>query len=661
MNFYPFRLLRILTYQDIVIAFMLLHLSILSFAQESSKDSKSYSSQRSTYQADDYLKMAEAVKRENPSKAIDYVTEALSLSIKNNDEIGQANSFRVLAAINYQQGLYKNAILHADKGLKLFMKMKGGGGSQETEIRKLLAMSYEGNKDFEEALGQYAILEKNAYGHDNTDEVIFSKNRIASIYLTQKNFQASLKYFQEVLKIEENRKNRQGVIDANNNIGNVYLQQEKTGLALDYYERSQGLAAGSADKKSLTTSNENISKVYRKEKKYEEELELRQQNIVIKEQSKQTDDLEDDYLEVAKILVEQKKSRSAIPLLEKSIAMSEKSGKLEKKGEAFKVLSEAFNTSGNHDLALQNYMAYVAVVDTIYKRKEVQLAQLMDINDQLNVRQKMIETLEKDSELQHKEIELLRSDRSFKQLTIYALASGLLLVFGASFLLFRSSRKRRIANQLLALKSLRSQMNPHFIFNALNSVNSYISKNDERAANKYLSDFSKLMRIVMENSQHDFIPLSKEVQILELYLNLEHVRFKDKFDYSFEVDPAIELEQIHIPPMLIQPYIENAVWHGLRYKHEKGELRVHLKREANDLKIIIEDNGIGRKKSQELKTVNQKENISTGLKNIQSRINILNEVHGTKLKVEIMDLCQEGDTGTKVVIVLPYQLKEELV
>src|SRR5690606_21497967 len=126
----------------------------------------------------------------------------------------------------------------------------------------------------------------------------------------------------------------------------------------------------------------------------------------------------------------------------------------------------------------------------------------------------------------------------------------------SSWVIYNSSRKRRIANQVLALKSLRSQMNPHFIFNALNSVNNYISKNDERSANKYLSDFSRLMRTVMENSQHEFISLSTELNILQLYLSLEHSRFREKFDYELIVEDDVRPDQIEIPPMLIQPFIE---------------------------------------------------------------------------------------------------------
>ena len=132
-------------------------------------------------------------------------------------------------------------------------------------------------------------------------------------------------------------------------------------------------------------------------------------------------------------------------------------------------------------------------------------------------------------------------------------------------------------------------MNPRFIFNALNSVNHFISQNDERTANKFLSEFSRLMRLVLENSQEDFISLQKEEEIISLYVKLEHYRFRDKFDYQIHLDENLNKETLELPPMLIQPYIENAVWHGLRYKESKGNLDVHIGKDAQGLKVEILD------------------------------------------------------------------------
>ena len=228
------------------------------------------------------------------------------------------------------------------------------------------------------------------------------------------------------------------------------------------------------------------------------------------------------------------------------------------------------------------------------------------------------------------------------------------LLFIAAFIQFRSVKQQKYANNLLALKSLRTQMNPHFIFNALNSVNSFIASNDERAANKYLSEFSQLMRSVLENSEEDFIPLEKEIELLELYVKLEHFRFKDKFEYAITIDENLKIDEFVIPPMLLQPYVENAVWHGLRYKNEKGNLEINFKQlNTEKIQITIIDDGIGRKKSKELKTENQKKQNSKGMGNIERRVTILNEMYKDKVDVLIDDATQNEDgIGTKVVLIL---------
>ena len=233
---------------------------------------------------------------------------------------------------------------------------------------------------------------------------------------------------------------------------------------------------------------------------------------------------------------------------------------------------------------------------------------------------------------------------------IYSLSFIVVLMALAAFFFYRSNRQQKMANNLLALKSLRTQMNPHFIFNALNSVNSYIAKSDEKSANKYLSDFSALMRSVLENSEEDFIPLSEEVDLIKLYLKLEHSRFPDKFDYELDVENEKELLDFKIPPMMLQPYVENAVWHGLRYKEEKGALKIRVhKRSDEEVEIFVEDNGIGRRKSAELKTKHQSGQKSTGMRNIDKRIQILNSMDQYHIAVKVTDLLKDG-TGTRVLV-----------
>jgi LytS/YehU family sensor histidine kinase len=295
----------------------------------------------------------------------------------------------------------------------------------------------------------------------------------------------------------------------------------------------------------------------------------------------------------------------------------------------------------------------------LYVRKQQEIEQAKRFAQIIADNRNRITSLEKDKELNESKVNLAVKDQELsdarnksQQYIIYSLLLGIAAMVVFAYLLFRSNRQQKLANNLLALKSMRSQMNPHFIFNALNSVNSFIAVNDERNANRYLSEFSVLMRSVLENSDEDFIPFSKEVELIELYVKLEHNRFKEKFDYEIIVDEAIDLDEYSIPPMLLQPYIENAIWHGLRYKQEKGKLEVLVQSKApGTLSVIIQDNGVGRKRSQELKTKNQLKQKSKGMSTIKERISILNDMYQDRISVSVSDLF-EDHTGTKVELLL---------
>jgi ligand-binding sensor domain-containing protein len=231
-----------------------------------------------------------------------------------------------------------------------------------------------------------------------------------------------------------------------------------------------------------------------------------------------------------------------------------------------------------------------------------------------------------------------------------------LLVIAAIVLFFikrtmYNIRKEASLNQKIAeseMTALRAQMNPHFIFNSLNSINSFIVENKTHLASDYLTKFSRLMRLILDNSKNESITLEKEMETLKLYLLMESIRFDKKFDYTIFIEPGIDQEQVRVPPMIIQPYVENSIWHGLLHKKEKGKVMVQIKKIAVGLEISIEDNGIGRERAVALKSKNSHARKSYGMQITNERVSQLNE----KNIVKISDLRNhEGHaTGTKVII-----------
>jgi ligand-binding sensor domain-containing protein len=206
------------------------------------------------------------------------------------------------------------------------------------------------------------------------------------------------------------------------------------------------------------------------------------------------------------------------------------------------------------------------------------------------------------------------------------------------------------------LSALRAQMNPHFIFNCLNSLNLYILENHIDLASDYLQRFSKLIRLVLENSRLERIPLSNEIEALKLYMILECMRFKEKLHFTIDIDPNIDTEMVEIPPLLLQPFIENAIWHGLMHRIEGGAIL--LKISEIDDKIIhaeIIDDGIGRAAAAQIKSKSATRQKSFGMKVTSERIAAINQIYNTATKVEVIDLFDENGVakGTKVVVEIP--------
>lgn len=268
-----------------------------------------------------------------------------------------------------------------------------------------------------------------------------------------------------------------------------------------------------------------------------------------------------------------------------------------------------------------------------------------------------------DVDSHNKELEVLSLKLRNQKLLIYGYTGLFVLSLAIGLLLFNRSKinsKHRISEMNhkiseITQANLRQQMNPHFIFNTLNSIQYYMYQHDKLATNNYLTKFSSLMRQILENSQHTSIPLRDELEALKLYLELEMIRFKDRFDYEIKVDEEIDTLLYKVPTMLIQPYVENSISHGLMPSKEKGLVKINLKLENQYISCTIEDNGIGREAAQEKKRNNSQHHNSLGTQIITSRLDLVNALYGTSLKTIYTDLKNiNGEPeGTLVEIQIP--------
>ncbi len=235
--------------------------------------------------------------------------------------------------------------------------------------------------------------------------------------------------------------------------------------------------------------------------------------------------------------------------------------------------------------------------------------------------------------------------------TLFIITAISIMLYAISYRIKHIKKEEGLKYKIIEseMKSLRSQMNPHFIFNSLNSINGFVIENKTHLASDYLTKFARLIRLILENSKNETITLEKELDTLKLYLLMESLRFEDKFEYSINIQQSVEIEEINIPPLIIQPFVENAIWHGLLHRNTKGTLAINISQQKNYLQIEIIDNGIGREKSASYKNIKHESRKSYGIEITKQRLHSLNE----KNTIEIFDLKNEFEAlGTKVLLTI---------
>jgi tetratricopeptide (TPR) repeat protein len=621
-----------------------------------------------------YIDLAKQAQKEAPEKSLEYLQQALLISIRNENKNDQLECYLLIGTIDLESKLYESGLLNIQKARSLH---------NEIQIKKVTKQA---NRSAEIA-GEINLQLANAMELNgrNADAIIILENKanfvtkaqkkmasllLAKIYRKQKSYDKSLNQYENLLKESGIAVTPNDLALINTKIAEVYKDQKIPEKSMEYLNKAKLEALESKDSDLIQEINSLLSAELGEKSNYKEEMKIREQNLAICIQKKDTNNYVNEAVTLAYLYIRSNQFSKAEDLVNRVLYFAQSNHKhIKYEALAYKAKAIVYQLNGNYPLSNTYYKYYANAVDTLMKHADLKETNNLKASTIFAEKQKQIDLLEKDAIIQNKTIEALSHAQAAidarmarQTIIIWSLAVVVILVFLSSFLLYKNAQRRRLANQLLALKSLRSQMNPHFIFNALNSVNSFISINDEKSANKYLADFSRLMRMVMENSQHEFISLSQELEILSLYLSLEHFRFKDKFEYEFKVDETIDSDFVSIPPMIIQPHIENAVWHGLRYKQDMGKLLVSVRKcEEDMINIVIEDNGIGRKLSHDLKTKNQKANKSTGIKNTESRIQLIKEIYGRDISINIADAYPGvvGGIGTKVEILIPAHLNQE--
>jgi tetratricopeptide (TPR) repeat protein len=354
--------------------------------------------------------------------------------------------------------------------------------------------------------------------------------------------------------------------------------------------------------------------------------------------------------------------------------------------QAYQLFSRAYHHLSNNDSAYAYLEKYVALKDSIQSKQFLLRIYNSKKEAEDAKKESRIGLLNRDNKIKQQQ---LKQDATFRNFMIAALVA---LVF-AGLYIFRNVKLKRKNERLkqeqkeqewklkelenenrhvelqkqsaeLEMQALRAQMNPHFIFNSLSSINHFILKNESKVASNYLTRFSRLIRMVLINSQKSLIMLQDELEMLRIYLDMERLRLKNSFDYVVSFVNEVDAENVFVPPLILQPFCENALWHGLMHKEGHGHLAIDLSMENNVLQCTVTDDGIGRAKAGELKDKSEQKEKSMGLQITAQRLALLNQNNNVQTFYSIEDILDEDKnvSGTKVILMITHkQLREEYV
>lgn len=529
--------------------------------------------------------------------------EAVSLSNKLNYTKGKLLSNEILGVI------YQYLLLDYEKALNHYkIILNNLDKSEDIKTAKQMRQNIPGNigaiyfvkADYDEA-EKYTMKSLNAYLSSNLPINPALYLSLGNIEAKRENFNKAITYFDKVIEISKK--------DSQLIVMRINALSAKSSMLLDLGNIDEGYKVA---KEALTLLNENKIDLVA--------------GIV--------------YMNYGRAAAAKKIFDEAEIYANKGFEACKLTGNQQLICDAYSILYQVYKEKKDYQKSLHYYEEYVNLRDTLVNQES-----------NLKLSRTIIENeAEQKQTLANEEI---KRQKVIKYTTIgtssVVLLSGIFLFIGYR----KRQRIKQNQKELLfkakisdtELKALRLQMNPHFIFNSLNSISDYIQKNDIQKADYYLSKFAKLMRGILENSEEKEIPIADELKMLELYMTLEASRLNNKFTYEIKIDDYIDIENTYIPPLILQPFVENSIWHGLAHKEVEGKIIIEITKENSMLNCIVEDNGLGRDSNE---SSNRK---SYGMKITKDRLEVLNKLKNTNASVNLIDL----EKGTRVEIKLPLE------
>ncbi|MGC4041357.1 MAG: tetratricopeptide repeat protein [Flavobacterium sp.] len=642
----------------------LLNLSAVCWAQNQKTDSLVAVLQKAKNDIDKAKLLnaiADEYKSGNPKLMADYANQALQLAVRIRFRAAEGTAYLNLGNANIIMGNYPVALHNFSNAQTVFEKELENNPADSGDIKNNLARAYGSigivfseQSSYAKAL-QYELKALKIYeANKNLEKCARLYNNIGIVYKAQDDDFKALNYFVKCLKIQE-KTGDETVGITTTNIGNIYLNQKNFPKALEYYNRAQQLFAKYPNPRGLGELYNNLGLYHKASNNSAEALKTFDKAITAFSSIEDKFGISDTYFYMGEIYFEQGKLEESLDATNKSLALARELGIVEQVQNAEKRLSEIYEKQNNPAESLKHFKLYSIAKDSVANAENIRSSVRAEMNFEFDKKDALQKKEQEKRELVYSEL----SKRHQQQ--IFFVILFILLVFGIVFLIYNRLQLKKTLTLQKELaeyeqKALHLQMNPHFVFNCLGSISSFIVQNGSDSAIKYLSKFSKLMRLTLEYSKESLIPIDKEMESLQNYLELEQLRFNQKFDFTIKKGSDIE-DDMALPPLLLQPFVENAIIHGLIPKNEKGIIAIDFSIEKEHLICTIEDNGIGFDKSKEIKEGLVSVHKSMALDITKKRLEMMEASTSRKANVEIIELKNgKGEvSGTKVVLNLPIQ------
>jgi tetratricopeptide (TPR) repeat protein len=562
-------------------------------------------------------------------------SKKIERGIKKGDTDTLAQGYFDLGESYYQKGELAKSETYLQKSKGMYEQSGDADGIAKSS--RALAKVQEDLHKNKEAIDNYSTARENSFKSGDVTANALNANDVSRL-LKPDSALVQEKFLWYNLKLGISNNDTNEIVSSFSRIGDINLKKNKIPDAISGYMSAYQYS------NSVPTAlhfNQRVTDAYVKDKNFFKAIETKQDVLKQDYVQNSTQIKAQEITSLADIYIKKNEDDTAIGLLRESYALSVKNGHTLEARKSIQKLDSIFQSHGKKDLSLRLYKDFLSQLPGIVYKDSSLTDNRVIAETEMRIKELENEKALKDDLIHRKNV-----------FNYWLMGSIIILVMLIGFVLFML-KKLRIKNKKIALQSLRREMNPHFIFNSLNSINQFIANNNELEANQYLSKFSTLMRRVMENSKEDFVLFSKEIELLQNYLELEKSRFPDKFDFRITIDDELYAdEHLQIPGMLIQPHLENAIWHGLRYIEDKGLLQLSFNKTKNGMEIIIEDNGIGIAESKKNKTANQKKQSGRGIANTHERIKILNELYHDNISCKVTDKPAE-EHGVRVEIRVP--------